>query len=165
MMGYIVGKVEGQGEHWHGHVTAVTVAPDFRCAEAGERLRTECLRVMSGPERCDDQAPYAAVDSCGHSQTRRTSLCRCLPHCAHTSRACAKYDTHVCRSRRQGLARKFMDLLEEVTEKVHDGYFVDLFVRVSNTSAITMYKKVQELAFAYFHHGSNTEERLGLVGA
>ena len=35
-----------------------------------------------------------------------------------------------------------MDLLEEVTEKVHDGYFVDLFVRVSNTSAITMYKKV-----------------------
>ena len=35
-----------------------------------------------------------------------------------------------------------MDLLEEVTEKVHDGYFVDLFVRVSNISAITMYKKV-----------------------
>ena len=38
VMGYIVGKVEGQGEHWHGHVTAVTVAPDFRCAEAGKRL-------------------------------------------------------------------------------------------------------------------------------
>lgn len=44
--------------------------------------------------------------------------------------------------RRQGLARKFMELLEEVTEKVHNGYFVDLFVRVSNTSAIAMYTKV-----------------------
>lgn len=42
VMGYIVGKVEGQGEHWHGHVTAVTVAPDFRCAKTGKRLRTEC---------------------------------------------------------------------------------------------------------------------------
>lgn len=38
VMGYIVGKVEGQGEHWHGHVTAVTVAPDFRCAETGKGL-------------------------------------------------------------------------------------------------------------------------------
>jgi len=25
-----MGKVEGQGEQWHGHVTAVTVAPEFR---------------------------------------------------------------------------------------------------------------------------------------
>ena len=24
MMGYIMGKVEGEGENWHGHVTAVT---------------------------------------------------------------------------------------------------------------------------------------------
>lgn len=29
-MGYILGKAEGQGPLWHGHVTAVTVAPDFR---------------------------------------------------------------------------------------------------------------------------------------
>ena len=25
-----MGKVEGPGEKWHGHVTAVTVAPEFR---------------------------------------------------------------------------------------------------------------------------------------
>ena len=25
-----MGKVEGKKENWHGHVTAVTVAPDFR---------------------------------------------------------------------------------------------------------------------------------------
>ncbi|XP_039264830.1 N-alpha-acetyltransferase 20-like [Styela clava] len=30
-MGYIMGKVEGrQPEEWHGHVTAVTVAPEYR---------------------------------------------------------------------------------------------------------------------------------------
>ena len=33
-----------------------------------------------------------------------------------------------------------MDYLEEVTIKRHDGYFVDLFVRPSNTVAINMYK-------------------------
>lgn len=25
-----MGKAEGRGEEWHGHVTAVTVAPDYR---------------------------------------------------------------------------------------------------------------------------------------
>lgn len=29
-MGYIIGKVEGKGESWHGHITAVTVAPEYR---------------------------------------------------------------------------------------------------------------------------------------
>lgn len=70
--GYIMGKAEGEGENWHGHVTAVTVAPEYR---------------------------------------------------------------------RQGLANKLMELLEEITIKRHDGYFVDLFVRVSNSVAIGMYKK------------------------
>eukprot|EP00898_Chlorokybus_atmophyticus_P005143 jgi/Chlat1/562/Chrsp103S01004 len=69
----VVGKAEGEGTHWHGHVTAVTVAPDFR---------------------------------------------------------------------RQQLARKLMNLLEEVTEKRYNGYFVDLFVRVSNAVAIQMYEKL-----------------------
>ena len=31
-MGYILGKAEGTGTGWHGHVTAVTVAPEFRHA-------------------------------------------------------------------------------------------------------------------------------------
>lgn len=35
-----------------------------------------------------------------------------------------------------------MDDLEDITEKVHNAYFVDLFVRVSNASAIRMYNKV-----------------------
>ena len=44
--------------------------------------------------------------------------------------------------RRQRLAKKLMDDLEDITEKVHKAYFVDLFVRVSNASAIRMYNKV-----------------------
>lgn len=30
LMGYLMGKVEGEKELWHGHVTALTVAPDCR---------------------------------------------------------------------------------------------------------------------------------------
>jgi N-terminal acetyltransferase B complex catalytic subunit len=70
-MGYILGKAEGTGRSWHGHVTAVTVAPDFR---------------------------------------------------------------------RLSLAGRLMARLEQVTADVHDAYFVDLFVRVSNAVAISMYE-------------------------
>ncbi|ELT94665.1 hypothetical protein CAPTEDRAFT_178459 [Capitella teleta] len=30
IMGYIMGKSEGHAENWHGHVTALTVAPEYR---------------------------------------------------------------------------------------------------------------------------------------
>ena len=30
IMGYILGKAEGLAEEWHGHVTAVTVPPEYR---------------------------------------------------------------------------------------------------------------------------------------
>ncbi|KAF8310844.1 N-acetyltransferase [Clavulina sp. PMI_390] len=29
-MGYVIGKAEGAGTEWHGHVTAITVAPEYR---------------------------------------------------------------------------------------------------------------------------------------
>jgi N-terminal acetyltransferase B complex catalytic subunit len=72
-MGYILGKVEGKGTDWHGHVTAVTVAWEFR---------------------------------------------------------------------RIGLAGKLMSYLEQVSEKIFNCYFVDLFVRASNRVAIGMYTKL-----------------------
>ncbi|RKO99290.1 hypothetical protein CXG81DRAFT_27948 [Caulochytrium protostelioides] len=72
LMGYVMGKAEGEGTLWHGHVTALTVAPEFR------RLR---------------------------------------------------------------LAQKLMAILEEVSERIYNTYFVDLFVRVSNAVAIGMYEK------------------------
>ncbi|CAK5024673.1 unnamed protein product [Meloidogyne enterolobii] len=77
IMGYIMGKAEGRGQEWHGHVTAVTVASDFR---------------------------------------------------------------------RMGLAAKFMKLLEEISEEKHC-YFVDLFVRVSNRTAIKMYENLGYTVF------------------
>lgn len=33
-----MGKVEGQGEAWHGHVTAVTVAPEYRRQQLAKKL-------------------------------------------------------------------------------------------------------------------------------
>ncbi|KAG6860104.1 hypothetical protein C0995_015715 [Termitomyces sp. Mi166 len=30
MMGYVIGKAEGSNSEWHGHVTAITVAPEYR---------------------------------------------------------------------------------------------------------------------------------------
>jgi len=66
-----MGKAEGAAKEWHGHVTALTVAPSYR---------------------------------------------------------------------RLGLAKIMMDELERVSQDVYDGYFVDLFVRVSNLLAIGMYR-------------------------
>jgi len=71
LMGYVMGKAEGKGKNWHGHVTALTVAPEYR---------------------------------------------------------------------RLGLARRLMRDLEDVSERTHNGYFVDLYVRMSNQLAINMYK-------------------------
>ena len=88
IMGYLMGKIEGDKENdikknWHGHVTAVTVAPDFR---------------------------------------------------------------------RGGLARQFMDYLEEVTIQRHNGFFVDLFVRPSNTIAVGMYKQLGYVVYRSVVH-------------
>uniref|UniRef100_A0A8C3WCU2 N-alpha-acetyltransferase 20 n=1 Tax=Catagonus wagneri TaxID=51154 RepID=A0A8C3WCU2_9CETA len=70
----VMGKAEGSvaREEWHGHVTALSVAPEFR---------------------------------------------------------------------RLGLAAKLMELLEEISER-KGGFFVDLFVRVSNQVAVNMYKQL-----------------------
>ena len=91
IMGYVMGKAEGRGEDWHGHVTAVTVAPEFR---------------------------------------------------------------------RLGLARTLMHNLEEISEKVHNAYFIDLFVRESNLLAIKMYKRlgytVYRRVLGYYSEGPNT---------
>jgi N-terminal acetyltransferase B complex catalytic subunit len=73
-MGYILGKAESflAEDSWHGHVTAVTVPPEYR---------------------------------------------------------------------RLGMATQLMGMLEQASERVN-GWFVDLFVRKSNSLAIDMYKKM-----------------------
>jgi N-terminal acetyltransferase B complex catalytic subunit len=90
-----MGKAEGNGENWHGHVTAVTVGPEYR---------------------------------------------------------------------RLGLAKKLMHILEEISENVYNGYFVDLFVRLSNRVAINMYKgfgySVYRQVIGYY---SGEEDALGTI--
>ncbi|KAJ7190711.1 N-acetyltransferase [Mycena pura] len=71
MMGYIMGKAEGAHTEWHGHITVLTVAPEYR---------------------------------------------------------------------RVGLASRLVALLERVSDDAHRGYFVDLYVRCTNDSAIAMYE-------------------------
>merc|ERR1712212_21746 len=102
LMGYIMGKAEGsggldrppnaQGLPWHGHGTALTVAPEFR---------------------------------------------------------------------RLGLAGNLMGILEEASE-AQECYFIDLFVRVSNEVAVSMYKKfgyeVYRTVLDYYSSGQDSEE-------
>ena len=45
VMGYVMGKSEGGGEKWHGHVTAVTVAPEYRRQGLASGLMRELERV------------------------------------------------------------------------------------------------------------------------
>ncbi|CAE6426816.1 unnamed protein product [Rhizoctonia solani] len=67
----VIGKAEGVGIEWHGHVTAITVAPEYR---------------------------------------------------------------------RLSVARRMMDYLERISDQHYNGYFVDLYVRCSNHTAINMYE-------------------------
>ena len=41
-----MGKVEGKGTNWHGHVTALTVAPEFRRLGLARKLMDR-LEVVS----------------------------------------------------------------------------------------------------------------------
>ncbi|CAG8719195.1 7421_t:CDS:2, partial [Acaulospora colombiana] len=71
MMGYIIGKAEGQGTNHHGHITALSIAPEYR---------------------------------------------------------------------RLSLAKRLTSLLEDISDSVYQGYFVDLYVRPSNKIAVNMYE-------------------------
>lgn len=45
--GYVMGKVEGEGRDWHGHVTALSVAPEMRRTGLAKRLMEEVLETVS----------------------------------------------------------------------------------------------------------------------
>ena len=51
LMGYLLGKAEGDGELWHGHVSAVTVAPQYRrlglAKTLMDDLETKCVQVYN----------------------------------------------------------------------------------------------------------------------
>ncbi|KAL7531261.1 hypothetical protein ACHAXR_003940 [Thalassiosira sp. AJA248-18] len=96
IMGYMLGKSEGSGNLWHGHVSAVTVAPLYR---------------------------------------------------------------------RLGLAKTLMEDLESTSSNVYNAYFVDLFVRSSNSLAISMYEKfgyVQYRRVLGYYSGDDPEDALDM---
>ncbi|KAG5677918.1 hypothetical protein PVAND_007634 [Polypedilum vanderplanki] len=51
IMGYIMGKAEGHGENWHGHVTALSVSPDYRRLGLAATLM-KFLEDVSEKKRC-----------------------------------------------------------------------------------------------------------------
>jgi len=92
LMGYMLGKAEGMDSLWHGHVSAVTVAPTYR---------------------------------------------------------------------RLGLAKTLMDDFEQMCTNVYNAFFVDLFVRVSNQLAISMYEKFCYIKYRQvigYYNGDDPED-------
>lgn len=61
VMGYILGKVEGEDENWHGHVTALTVAPDFRYTQVSFGLAGTTDSKIMCTMSMDNNANHAAL--------------------------------------------------------------------------------------------------------
>ncbi len=53
IMGYHLGKAEGEKELWHGHVSAVTIAPAFRRLGLGAGLMKGCEATTSELHRAN----------------------------------------------------------------------------------------------------------------
>lgn len=63
-MGYILGKVEGKGTGWHGHVTAVTVAPEFRYRLLALSQLLRCnVREMVALGRCNTHSVLTQTEA------------------------------------------------------------------------------------------------------
>ncbi|XP_005102774.1 N-alpha-acetyltransferase 20 [Aplysia californica] len=79
IMGYIMGKAEGLGEQWHGHVTALSVAPEFRRLGLAGKLMNG-LEEISERKRCyfvdlfvrvSNKVAVAMYEKLGYSVYRR----------------------------------------------------------------------------------------------
>ncbi|ORZ28231.1 acyl-CoA N-acyltransferase [Lobosporangium transversale] len=49
LMAYVMGKAEGKGTDWHGHVTAITVAPEYRRLGLAQGMMDLLERVSEYP--------------------------------------------------------------------------------------------------------------------
>ena len=151
-MGYIMGKAEGVGESWHGHVSAVTVAPEFRRMGLARTLmcNLEEVWVLHAHTHARARArthTHARVHArthgrpalrCARSEARRAGAGRrvSVTTSAHTwRRDDSRASTHAPTPAHAGAHARV-----QVTERRHNAYFVDLFVRVSNSMAISMYE-------------------------
>ncbi|CAD7934424.1 unnamed protein product [Amoebophrya sp. A25] len=52
LCGYLIGKVEGEGDLWHSHISAITVANEFRSSGVARQLM-DYLEDLSEDEKFD----------------------------------------------------------------------------------------------------------------
>jgi N-terminal acetyltransferase B complex catalytic subunit len=78
--GYVLGKAEGKGELWHGHVTAVTVAPERRRQGLARRLMDALEAVAADVDaaffvdlfvRASNRVAIGMYGGMGYSRYRR----------------------------------------------------------------------------------------------
>ncbi|KAF5367206.1 hypothetical protein D9757_012219 [Collybiopsis confluens] len=80
MMGYVIGKAEGQAAEWHGHVTAITVAPEYRRLSLARKMMN-LLELVSNDiyrgffvdlfVRCNNLVAIEMYEGMGYSVYRR----------------------------------------------------------------------------------------------
>lgn len=122
----VLGKVEGEAKLWHGHVTAVTVAP--QCRRLG--LASKLMNILE----------------------ETTEKMYVLSSCSNFLRIVHLEQAMILSNR--GLSRKIWCR--------HNAYFVDLFVRKSNESAIALYHQLGYTTYRrVLGYYSGTEDALG----
>ncbi|XP_059754307.1 N-alpha-acetyltransferase 20 isoform X2 [Balaenoptera ricei] len=134
LMGYIMGKAEGSvaREEWHGHVTALSVAPEFRRLGLAAKLM-ELLEEISERDSTDDLPKWREELPLQHRVTRLYSRQLTDPQ---SQRNCSpNVKSFPC-------DLLILKLGMEGAQKRKGGFFVDLFVRVSNQVAVNMYKQL-----------------------
>jgi len=80
MMGYVIGKAEGNGAEWHGHVTALSVAPEYRRLSLARKM-INLLEMVSDEiykgyfvdlyVRCANNVAIGMYEGFGYSVYRR----------------------------------------------------------------------------------------------
>ncbi|KIM62042.1 hypothetical protein SCLCIDRAFT_843642 [Scleroderma citrinum Foug A] len=80
MMGYILGKAEGNATEWHGHITALTVAPEYRRLSLARNMVSR-LELVSDQHykgffvdlyvRCNNALAISMYEGFGYSVFRR----------------------------------------------------------------------------------------------
>jgi len=80
MMGYVLGKAEGPGTDWHGHVTAITVASEYRRLSLAKNMMRELERISDEVYRgyfvdlyvrCANFVAITMYENMGYSVFRR----------------------------------------------------------------------------------------------
>jgi len=79
-MGYVLGKAEGIDREWHGHVTAITVAPEYRRLSLAHKMM-DLLETVSNTiyhgffvdlyVRCANSVAINMYEGFGYSVFRR----------------------------------------------------------------------------------------------